>query len=207
MKSILKTILYFFMPGKLILGRVSNNDKKIALTFDDGPHFNNTRKLLDILRSHGVSATFFVSGVEAEKYPDLINEIKRDGHEVGNHSYSHDKMSKIGFKKYKIGVERTSSLIGGSSFFRPPFGEISLSLLRFILCSDLKYIGWTIDSNDSHIKDKGKLIESMKSRNIKEGDIILFHEDYISTIDAMHGIISDLKARGFSPVKVSSLKG
>jgi len=207
MKKIIKTVISLLFPDKFILKRVKNSSNKVAITFDDGPHPVNTKKLLGVLKNEAVKATFFVSGSEAEKYPELVSEIKNNGHEIGNHSYSHKKISEIGIEKYSRDIKKTSALIGDTALFRPPYGEISMSLLKLISKNDLKYIGWTVDSKDSYIKDKDKLVESMKSRVIREGDIILFHEDYASTVEAMRQIVIDLKARGFKLVRMSELEG
>lgn len=206
MKNIIKSVLSMIFPDKFILRRVRNSGKKIAITFDDGPHASNTMKLLNILSAGGAKASFFASGSEAERHPELIKEISSRGHEIGNHSYLHRRISDIGMGDYTSSIDKTSALIGYAPLFRPPYGEISLPLIKFILGSKLKYAGWTVDSRDSYNKNKEKLAMSMRNRKIASGDIILFHEDYDTTVSAMPDIIDDLKSRGFKLVTVSELQ-
>lgn len=212
MNRIIKTILGWIFPGRLLLKRVKNGRRHIALTFDDGPHPENTKALLDILHSEKVKATFFLLGETIEKYPGLIRKMVESGHEIGNHSFSHIKISEIGAKRYWDGVQRTSDLLHQYaktkiSLFRPPYGELNLSILKHVLVNKLVLVNWSLDSNDSWIKDKNKLTQYIKTKNVRSGDIILFHEDYKVTIDAIKGIITDLKERGFIFVTISELKG
>ncbi len=207
MKSLLKIILTFLFPDKFILLRTKKADS-VALTFDDGPHPQNTKILLDTLRREKIKATFFVSGSEAEKYPELIKAIADDGHEIGNHSFYHRKLSEIGWNSYQQEVEKTWKFISKhltQKLFRPPFGEINLKMVRFIANNQFIYVGWTVDSEDSFIKNSHALVQHFRHKIVKNGDIILFHEDYTSTIDSMPDIIADLKARGFKLVTISEL--
>lgn len=200
----------WFFPGKFILRRLDNKNRNVALTFDDGPHPVNTAKLLDVLKTQGVKATFFFSGSEARKYPEIVERVRSHGQEIGNHSFHHVRLTDIGIKSYRQGVEKTGKLIEKYSgkmptLFRPPYGEFNLQLIRFIIESNLVYARWTVDSNDSCIKNSEKLIQSVRNTPIGPGDIILFHEDYSTTIVAMPGIIKDLKSRGLRMVSISDL--
>lgn len=212
MNKLIKGILEFIFPNKLLFVRKKNKERKIALTFDDGPHPENTKTLLDILRSERVKATFFLLGENVVKYQNLLPDIVASGHEIGNHSFSHIKITGLGAKEYWDGVRKTSDLLTQYtktriSLFRSPFGEFNLLILRYVLASKLMLVGWSLDSNDSWIKDKNKLVQYIKTKNVRSGDIILFHEDYKVTIDAIRNIIRDLKERGFNFVTISELKG
>jgi len=211
MKKILKNILARLFPKQLILKRL-NSKNSIALTFDDGPYPIKTERLLGVLKNAGIKATFFISGEEAEKHPKLIRKIKDGGHEIGNHGYQHKCISKMPAKDYQNGIELTARLIEQfgqteTNLFRPPYGELNLAILELIFWKKLVYAGWTIDSQDSCLKDSIGLIKTMRNTKIRGGDILLFHADYDTTIDAMPEIIVDLKARGFELVTVSKLLG
>lgn len=189
----------------------SISSNKIALTFDDGPHPVNTLKLLALLEKENIKATFFCSGAECEKYPGLIKEIARQGHEIGNHSYRHKRLKEIGVEDYRGGILRTNEIIYKSTgikprLFRAPYGELNLRMVMIVRSNKMIYAGWTIDSNDSYIKEKRLLIQHLSKQNIRKGDILLFHEDYEQTIEAMPEIVGVLKAKGFSFGTVSGLK-
>jgi peptidoglycan-N-acetylglucosamine deacetylase len=210
MKNIIKLALSYFYPDRFILRRLLNARHGVAITFDDGPHPDNTVKLLRIFKEFGVKATFFVCGSEVEKYPELISAIQKEGHEIGNHAFSHKRIRQIGWNDYSSEIKDTARIIeqktGKSiTLFRPPYGELNLSLVKFVLQNKWLYIGWTVDSDDSFVKDKDKLVEQFAKKTIKPGDIILFHEDYGTTIEAMPDIIKDIKKRGYSLLTISEL--
>lgn len=205
-------MLNTFFPGKFILNRIKNDEREIALTFDDGPHPDNSPRLLDILRKEAVKATFFVSGANIEAYPALLKTIVEEGHEIGNHSFSHKKLAELNPRGYWQEIEKASKLIqqylpadSVPYLFRPPYGELNLSIIRLILKHNLTYAGWTIDSKDSYIKSKAKLADFINATPVRSGDILLFHEDYPATIDALPEIIKVLKSRGLKLVTMSQL--
>lgn len=209
MKKLIKKLISWLLPNKFILSRV-RSESAIAITFDDGPQPIKTEKLLSILRNTNVRATFFISGKEAGEHPELLKKIKDAGHEIGNHGFIHKRISEIGISEYRKGIELTANLIekyagAGNSLFRAPYGEINLRIFKLILQANLIYTGWTVDSRDSYVRESIGLIKSIRSREIKGGDILLFHADYDTTIDAMPEIIADLKERGFELVTVSEL--
>jgi len=209
MKYFLKIILTLLFPNNFIF-RGLTTGKNIALTFDDGPYPVKTEKLLSVLRSAEVKATFFISGEEAEKHPELIKKIKDSGHQIGNHGYLHKRIGETRLGDYRKGIDLTSRMIERNTgteinLFRPPYGELNPTIIKLIFKERLVYAGWTVDSQDSYLKDSIGLIKSMRNTKIRSGDILLFHADYDTTIDAMPEIIVDLKARGFKLVTVSEL--
>lgn len=205
-------MLNTFFPGRFVLSRIKTTGREIALTFDDGPHPDNTPRLLQILKKEAARATFFVSGTNLEAYPSLLKSIVEEGHEIGNHSFSHKKIAQLNHIGYWQEIEKASKLIRQYAppdsmpyLFRPPYGELNLGIIRLILKHSLTYAGWTIDSNDSYLKDKKKLTDFINSAPVRSGDILLFHEDYPTTIDALPEIINDLKNKGFKLVTMSQL--
>lgn len=184
----------------------------IALTFDDGPHPYLTPLILDILKEYGIRATFFLIGENAEHYPELVNRIRDEGHEIGNHTYSHVQSNKVENDCLEEELLHCESVIGGISdirpkLFRPPCGSIDEDLGE--ICDALGYrvILWSIDTRDwCHIP--GKQIAETVLKSVKGGDIILMH-DYIGysspTPDALKQMIPVLIARGYEFAPVSEL--
>ncbi|MGN1095796.1 MAG: polysaccharide deacetylase family protein [Eubacteriales bacterium] len=186
--------------------------KKIALTFDDGPHPYKTRKILDILDKYGVKATFFIIGVNAEKYPQIVLEEVSRGHEVGNHSYSHTRLSKCTPEEVKNEIDKTDRIILNAAgvkprLFRPPEGAYSPEIVKTAAELEKTTIIWTVDTLDWAKASCEDIVKNIKT-NIRYGSIILFHDftgDGTHTADALEKIIPYLKNEGYEFVTVSEL--
>ena len=156
--------------------------KRVLLTFDDGPHPEFTPHILDILDQYQAKAIFFVIGNNAEKYPDLLKEIHRRGHIIGNHSYTHDTLFDLfSTKKMITDVEKSSTLLAGiigekPILFRPPFGITNPRVNRLVKQTGLASVGWSFRSYDTS-KQTNKQIFKRLQQTIKGGDIILFHDN------------------------------
>ncbi len=188
------------------------NEKLIALTFDDGPHKYRTNEILDILAENEVKATFFVVGMMAREYPDIIRRTIAEGHELGNHTYNHSKMKRLSTEKLKSELEMTEEVLFEISeyrpkLFRPPEGWCSESIAAAAGELDYDVILWNIDTLDWAHNDTEKICRCV-SAGISPGSIILFH-DYVSgecsTVRAISKIIPELKAQGYKFVTVSEL--
>ncbi len=183
--------------------------RKIALTFDDGPNPKTTFLLLETLEGKEVVATFFLIGENAEVYPELVKEIKRRGHEIGNHSYSHPNMSRSEPLKVIKEIRKTQRIleeITGDvpTLFRPPYGTMMLEDLVVLPRFGLKLILWTVDSKDwSGIN--GKQIEEIILGMTYSGSIIVCHEQCRSTIESLPRVIDVLRERGYEFVTVSEI--
>lgn len=186
--------------------------KKIALTFDDGPHPKKTPEILDILEKYGVKATFFVVGTNAEYYPHLIKEEAERGHEIANHSYSHSRLSEFTKEQIKEEIERTDALIKKASgitpkLFRPPEGKYSENIVEVASDMGKSTVIWTVDTLDWAKTPANEIVENIKA-NVTYGSIILFH-DFTSkqahTSEALEIIIPYLKSQGYEFVTVSEL--
>ena len=190
----------------------SKEKKKIALTFDDGPHPKNTPKILSILEENGVKATFFVIGVNAKNYPEALSLVSEKGHEIGNHTYSHGivrgKPLKSVAREVIDAEDEIKNQTGiSTNLLRPPCGLYDDTTVSFAQENGYKIVLWNIDTLDwahSSVSD----IVSTVTGGVKGGDIILFH-DYISgennTFEALKQIIPMLKSRGYEFVTVSEL--
>lgn len=187
-------------------------EKKIALTFDDGPHPRFTKEILGILEEYGVTATFFIIGVNAENYPDSLKMIADSGCEIGNHTYSHLRVDKMSEKELEGEFLRCEQVIYSMTgikprIFRPPQGRTPDALLSVSERLGYDVILWSIDTLDWSHNPADNICASVKN-NLVGGDIILMH-DYISgkntTCDALRRLIPELLSQGYSFVTVSEL--
>lgn len=198
LKRFIKRQLALWAPRKFIFAVPTAPHSTIALTFDDGPHPVNTKRILEILRAHAVKATFFVSGDAAERYPHLLKAIHDDGHEIANHGYEHMRLSVVGYQRYAESVRKTSDIISDitgrrPTFFRPPYGELSFGIVRLILSHPVACVMWSTDSRDSFIKKPEDLIAYLKKQSFEQGDIILFHDDQLQTIEILDQFLGYLE--------------
>ena len=202
---------------KLVITVVKTSEKAVALTFDDGPDPDRTPAVLEALRKHNVRATFFVVGYRAEKYPELLQQIAAQGHEIANHSYSHNYAS---FKSNKTDVfqeeiDKTDSLIQKltsqtSILFRPPGGYLSDNLVEFTKQKGLTiaYWTWQQDSKDWKVGNSGTSIANHIIKNIGPGQIILLHDganNGLQTAQAVDILLTRLISEGYRFVTMSEL--
>ncbi len=191
----------------------AGTDKKIAaLTFDDGPHPVLTDEILDILAEYNVKATFFVIGKNAESYKKQLIRAYSEGHEIGNHTYSHLTASEKNRTSLTEELRKTDNVIfkltgHHPTLFRPPTGYCNSVAVQSAAEMGYKIILWTVDTRDwAHTS--AATIQKNVSENIGNGAIILFH-DYISgsssTADALRGLLPKLIDDGYSFDTVSNL--
>ncbi len=180
--------------------------KHIALTFDDGPHPRYTEKLLDGLAERGVKATFFVTGANAEKYPEIVRRMQEEGHLIGNHTYHHVQLTAANGEKFREEIISTNEIIKeitgqDTEYIRPPYG-----------CWNKKYedelnmfpVLWSIDPRDWCSDDVDCIVRNTVGK-IKEGDIILMHDQYKSSITAALEIVDQLQDQGYEFVTVEEM--
>lgn len=180
--------------------------KCVALTFDDGPG-PYTASLLDILDEHEAKATFFLIGKDIAKLPEVVREEAARGHEIGNHTWSHQDLAKISVAAAQRELRKTDAAIkevtGASpTVIRPPYGTIREDLKKSL---DLPVAMWSVDTFDWKTRDAKKTIKS--AEKVVPGSIVLMHDIHPSTVKAMPTMLADLKARGFHFVTVSQLVG
>ncbi len=195
------------------LCRAECKEKKIALTFDDGPHPVYTPEILEILSEYRVRATFFVVGENAEKYPDIIIDEIAGGHEIGNHTYSHAFINKLSVDETAAELEKNESVINAICerkirYVRPPGGIYGDPFLR--ICEDFGYtvVLWSVDTRDWK-RPGAAYIEDTVNSEVGPGDIILMH-DYVaggpsSTPEALRSLIPSLLGQGYEFVTLDEL--
>ncbi len=185
---------------------------KIALTFDDGPHPTYTPQILDILKANDIKATFFVIGENAEKHPDIVKRIIAEGHEIGNHTYSHPHLKKIGDEELTLELKRTEALLTERfgytpTLFRPPEGYCCAAVQQSSDRMGYSLTLWDVDTTDWAHNPSDNIIKTVLA-TVKDGSIILCH-DFVTkpspTPDAIKVLIPKLKAKGYEFVTVSEL--
>ncbi|OEH86982.1 polysaccharide deacetylase [Desulfuribacillus stibiiarsenatis] len=202
----------FQLSGELI-HKVDTTEKVVALTFDDGPT-KNTGEVLDILKALDVKATFFVTGREIEENMDEAKRIVLEEHELGNHSYSHQRMVLKTPSFIEEEIDRTNALIReagyqGTIHFRPPYGKKLLVLPMVLNNKGIKTIMWDIEPETypEIAADSKEIIKHVVER-IQPGSIILLHVMYESRRESMEsiaGIVTELQAQGYAFKTVSEL--
>lgn len=188
---------------------IKSEKKYIALTFDDGPHPVYTSKILSILDEKKTPATFFIVGNRAELHPTLLRHMKQAKYEIGNHTYDHVDLVKIKENEFLNQMEKCSEAIYNATgeypkIYRPPFGRISKANEQLI-GEKMNKILWTVDSLDWKTSDKNKIVQKI-IKSVKNKSIILMHDFYSQSVEALPEIIDKLKEQGYEFVTVSELK-
>src|SRR5205809_3056791 len=182
----------------------------IAMTFDDGPSATLTPKLLDLLAARHIKATFFVIGENVAEHPEIVARAAREGHEIGNHSWSHPNFAKMSEDRVRQQLWRTDDAIKNATgkrptLLRPPYGSITAREKRWIHDEfGYRIILWDVDPLDW--KRPGPAV--VRNRILKEtqpGSIVLSHDIHPGTIEAMPSTFDALEAKGFKFVTVSEL--
>ena len=200
----------FAKGTRLSFSRVAVSDKYIAITFDDGPHPQNTPRLLDMLRARNIKATFYMVGSNADAYPQVVRRVVAEGHEIGNHSYTHRLFSKMSDADIRQELSRTRDAIVRAAgvqprTLRPPFGGM-LPRQREWVNAEFGYpiILWSVDPFDW--KRPGSSVVCARILGATNaGSIVLAHDLHRQTVDAMPATLDGLLQRGFKFVTVSQL--
>lgn len=198
------------ISGRLVpIYSVETDEKKVALSFDGTWGADYTEKLLEILRKNNVRTTFFFAGYWLEKYPELVKKIAREGHEIGNHSYTHPHMNSLAPSEIRNEIIETHELIKAltgqeSRLFRPPFGEYSNKVIEVAKECGYYTIQWSIDSLDWQNLTAAEMIDRVMSK-IHNGAIILFHNNGLHTAEAIESLIPQLRSQGYRIVPISEL--
>ena len=181
-------------------------EKKIALTFDDGPHPSYTEQLLDGLKERGVHATFFVTGEHAKLHPDVIARMQSEGHLIGNHTYSHIQLQKGNREEFKEELIKTNEVlkeITGEDveYVRPPYGSWDKSFEKEL---NMFPVLWTIDPLDWCSRNAEGVVRKVVAK-AGENEIILLHDYYDSSVTAALRIVDELLEEGYEFVTVDEI--
>lgn len=178
----------------------------IALTFDDGPS-KYTKEIIEILNEYDANATFFILGNKVEFYRETLERSLSYGNELGNHSYNHKYLSKLSVEELKKQIELTNQIVQNTlhyeiKYLRPTYGSVNQKLKKN---SNLEIVLWNVDTKDWKIKN-GKKIAEKALNDIKDGKVILMHDIYKTTLEALKIMLPELKKQGYQIVTVSELK-
>ena len=178
----------------------------VALTFDDGPSKLYTNTILDLLKEHDAAATFFILGSLAEDYPEPLVRMVEEGHEIGIHSFNHIPLIELTNQDLYFQLLGTQEVIENATgtsakIMRPTYGFVNADLEAK---TPFPLILWSVDTMDWETRNPQAIHNSILS-HVKDGDIILLHDIFGSTADAMKTVIPDLQDKGFQLVTVSEL--
>ena len=201
--------------GRTRLKELLLNKRGVALTFDDGPNPHTTPLILDILKKRHLKAIFFVLGLQANKYPEIVKRIHDEGHLVGNHTYGHKNLAKLKPAAIKKEIESTNKLIEKITgekpkFIRPPYGSVNKAVIEAINDEGMSMVLWTVDTKDWHSKnEKAVLKEVDRQLHISSGKCIggaiLMHDIYPSTVRALDPVLDKLASNNYKVYSVNNL--
>ena len=196
------------MPEKLqVVSAVQEEEwRKVALTFDDGPHPVYTERLLDGLSERDVKVTFFVTGEHARMHPEVIERMQQEGHLIGNHTYTHIQLRKNNKQAFRDELVQTNEVlkeITGEEvvYVRPPYGSWDKSFEKEL---NMFPVLWSVDPMDWCSKNTDCIVQKVLA-NTKENDIILFHDYYETSVEAALKVVDRLTEQGYTFVTVDRI--
>lgn len=185
---------------------LDKNKKAVALTFDDGPNGARTNKIVDILEQNKAHATFFMVGNRMEAGKETILNVLNKGNEIGSHSYNHKNMKRMKLEDVISEEEQTKEVyykITGKEllYTRPPYGNITQQIKENL---PTIFVNWNMDTEDWLHRNKDHIVQYVME-NVTDGDIILMHDSYDSTVEAVEELLPKLYAEGYQVVSISEL--
>ena len=180
-----------------------SNKKSVAFTFDDSPNIGKTNRLISILKDNYATSTFFMVGEKMELNKELVSLVNSSPNEIGSHSYSHQNLNKLDTEKIKEDYLKVNSIYKDITnkelkLFRPPYG------INKDTYGNTSVILWSLDTLDWKIRNSDYIVNTVLN-NISDGDIVLFHDSYNTTIDAVEKLLPILYKKGYQIVSVSTL--
>lgn len=195
---------------RITFNSVHVDEPYIALTFDDGPNATLTPKLLDLLAARHLKATFFVIGQNAADHPEILKRAVREGHEIGNHSWSHPNLGKMSDEAVRRELQKTDDTITAAigkrpTLFRPPYGSLTTRQKKWIHEEfGYRIIIWDVDPLDWK-RPGPSVVTARILKETRPGSIVLSHDIHAPTIEAMPGTFDQLMKKGFKSVTVTEL--
>lgn len=192
-----------WLPNRWVLTRGSRRHRVLHLTFDDGPHPEHTPVLLDLLAAHRAKATFFLIGREAERFPDVVERIVREGHVLGNHSWSHPQFDRLDLAAQREEIQRTDRLLtrfdgAAQHDFRPPRGVLPRPMLLDCVRRGRRIAYWSYDSLDYSKRPAEALIDSAQRFPPEPGEILLMHDDSALSLQLLRTMLPTWATDGFA---------
>lgn len=184
----------------------SEEEKYVALTFDDGPRADTTGRLLDGLKERGAVATFFLIGQQIPGNEALVQRMAAEGHQVGNHTYGHTRLQNADDQTVLTEVAKTDTLLrellgDGVYWLRPPYGQISQRGRTLV---QVPMIQWTVDPQDWKLLNADKDYQAVMQA-VEPGSVILMHDFYPASVDAALRVVDTLQGQGYTFVTVEEM--
>jgi peptidoglycan/xylan/chitin deacetylase (PgdA/CDA1 family) len=191
------------LPRQRLLVRGPARCRAVCLTFDDGPHRDHTPRLLDVLKTHGIRATFFVIGERAEQHPDLIRRIVDEGHCIGHHSYTHSNPARTSADELLDEIQRTQKLLGTvatrtSMLFRPPYGKLSAGKFWKLTQAGFHIVLWNSDPKDYARRSADEIRNWFAERPLQSGHVVLMHDSHPYAAELIPDLAAEAQGRGLS---------
>ncbi len=210
MKEFTKQFLQGIWGNKFLVYSLPVNTPGVALTFDDGPDPKHTPLVLDVLRKNNIKATFFLTGSNVRQYPEPAQQIQKEGHCLGNHSYAHKDFRRLDPRQKKEDILKAQNVFKDvlgitPKLYRPPHGFWSLEQVVFCMFRSIRTILWSVDSRDFEYKGESFLKERLDKMHFKNGDIILLHDDNMATVNFLQHLIDKARREGFEFVTIDGL--
>ena len=196
--------------ARISYSSIQTDQKVVAMTFDDGPHPTHTPRLLKILRDRNIKATFYLVGKNAKAYPALVRQIVSEGHEIGNHTWTHGSLASMSDDQIRRELKQSADAVYEASGYRPqtirpPYGAIN-TRIKQLMFAEFGYptIMWSVDPQDWR-RPGVSVVARRLGNDAHPGAILLAHDIHAPTIDAMPGTFDQLLAKGYRFVTVSQL--
>jgi len=207
--ALIKKALFRAVPKSQLLEHGNRDRPQIAITVDDGPDPLHTPRILDIFREHAVKATFFVVGGAAEQYPEIVLRMKKEGHDVGSHSYSHPYFNRLSWSGAIREIRMTGwvldRILGEKcKLFRPPHGKLSLRSLIPAWAVGQQVVMWNVDLKD-YCAASGDVEAQLNRTSFVSGDIILYHGINTPALKALPRVIQAALGKDREAVTISEL--
>lgn len=193
-----------YLPTGWMLTRLRDGSGRpsLYLTFDDGPNPEYTPPLLDLLKKHDAKASFFLIGEQVERYPDLARRVADEGHVLGNHSYSHPQFERLSLAEQFEEIQRTDRLLSSMDgrsrhMFRPPRGVLPLSMVIRCFRERRRICMWSYDTCDYSRKPMDQALPLIQRNPVRNGDILLMHDDAGLALDLLRVLLPEWKRQGF----------
>jgi glycosyltransferase involved in cell wall biosynthesis len=208
-KRVVKSLLRL-LPKRLMLWHGRSDRPEIALTFDDGPDPIYTPQILDLLQQYGARATFFLLGVQMQKEPKLVERMLREGHEIGNHSFTHPAFDHLSWQAARREIAQTQEVIKDMQgrpcrLFRPPGGKLCLSSVFGAWLKGMTIAMWSVDLKDCLAQRTEDIAAALAMQPIRPGDIVLYHGDSPVALAALPAVLEAALRDGYKAVPLSQM--
>jgi peptidoglycan/xylan/chitin deacetylase (PgdA/CDA1 family) len=208
LRSRLRHLAAAAVPRGVLVSRGAGGRRRVALTFDDGPH-PLTDAYLDVLDRFGARATFFVVGRNCAEHREALRHMVARGHEVAGHGYTHTAFPKLGAAALRDELDRTAALLppvrNGHRLVRPPTGATSVRSLALCARAGYTTVLWSRDSDDCRTASPDEVAARLAPETLQPGEIVLLHEAQQWTLAALPRVLEGLARGGFEAVPVGEL--